>query len=613
MPSFRTSNTRKPLGNASIKRVRFHHTKKTSKAKGVPLRLALLTISSFVLLPILYLQYHLIQLNDSRHHSTLDQLKHFQQTGRVRKKSSPGASSPSRVLAAYLESPSTLTYYTGNSREPWFSRNTTAARLTKVEFPQVNGGGCDPARGALPDLPIDDFPTQDPFLPWIHDYFVSEDSRTIQFVSQNKRRCDTGEHHMDTMAFWEPQVALFQPIPIVEVNSTNGRNTFRLASSLEEATHPATRFQCRFLEPETNESMTTLSIFKFDYEYITWRKLRHPMIDRKGGKDTAMFWLSTLLFSCPIPDKWQSLFTTESLDSTSSTSLPNLYLDLIPIRTPVRDDQLLLTANHTGPEEYTKLQSQQLFPLDQVFGKNQFLPPPEDSGRWANLPLCRRPRQEQVRQPPATPAGSTTSVDKVDDGPPRTERAITSKQDPSFQFVACTWTAASYTRRGDVMRVSDSAARLREWIVFHLMVGVEHVYIYDNTELSTNSSSTSSTTTKSVLWEVTQEFPEEQVTYHSWPCEICNNNRPAHHNPGERSSQYAAEASCRERYGPLTQWMTFLDVDEYLVPMRAVDTNVLDEEKEYDWRPILNEMKAKGVPILQFLSSRARPREDLME
>jgi hypothetical protein len=42
-------------------------------------------------------------------------------------------------------------------------------------------------------------------------------------------------------------------------------------------------------------------------------------------------------------------------------------------------------------------------------------------------------------------------------------------------------------------------------------------------------------------------------------------NRPAHKSPGERSSQYAAESSCRERHGELTEWLTFIDTDEYMV------------------------------------------------
>jgi hypothetical protein len=33
----------------------------------------------------------------------------------------------------------------------------------------------------------------------------------------------------------------------------------------------------------------------------------------------------------------------------------------------------------------------------------------------------------------------------------------------------------------------------------------------------------------------------------------------AHENTGERSSQYAAENSCRARYGPYAEWMATFD------------------------------------------------------
>jgi hypothetical protein len=82
---------------------------------------------------------------------------------------------------------------------------------------------------------------------------------------------------------------------------------------------------------------------------------------------------------------------------------------------------------------------------------------------------------------------------------------------------------------------------------------------------------------------------------------------PGHKNPGERSSQYAAEASCRERYGPLTEWMSFIDTDEYLVPMKT------NKNGEYNWDPVLDEMDEKNIAIMKLLSSRGLPRVDLME
>ena len=50
------------------------------------------------------------------------------------------------------------------------------------------------------------------------------------------------------------------------------------------------------------------------------------------------------------------------------------------------------------------------------------------------------------------------------------------------------------------------------------------------------------------------------------PSRVCNNNIPAHENTGERSSQYAAENSCRARYGPYTEWMASFDTGEYGIP-----------------------------------------------
>ena len=100
------------------------------------------------------------------------------------------------------------------------------------------------------------------------------------------------------------------------------------------------------------------------------------------------------------------------------------------------------------------------------------------------------------------------------------------------------------------------------------------------------------------LSPVTDLFPSSQVTRIEWPATICNNNRPAHNDPGERSSQYAAEAACRTRYGPYTDWMASMDPDEYFVPMGEYKS----------WREILDKVdKNEGRKVLKFRSTRARP------
>jgi hypothetical protein len=134
---------------------------------------------------------------------------------------------------------------------------------------------------------------------------------------------------------------------------------------------------------------------------------------------------------------------------------------------------------------------------------------------------------------------------------------------------------------------------LREWIAFHLMVGFDHVYVYDNTAHFPNSTN---------LKMVTSLFPVSMVTHVEWPAQVCNNNRPMHSDPGERSSQYAAESSCRERFGPDTDWMASMDPDEYLIP-----------SSQPTWHNMLDKADSQGLKVMKFRSTRARPRESLME
>jgi len=434
------------------------------------------------------------------------------------------------ILTAFLEPPTTL----DTNTRPLPPRKASASLLTKVEYPQVSK-----CLQLMETWPINEFPSDDPYLPWIHDVFPSRDGTSVQFVAQNKRRCHVGEDQEAEMKHWEPQISLLQPVPVLEME--NGR--YRL-SSPEEATWNETRFTCRF--HTATQEYTTFSVFPFNYEYVSWRKNKATMFQQKG-KDNMQFWLSQLLFSCPVPEELQALVKTGSHVVNDQS---NLWLDLVPIRTPARHGDPLFTTNHVGPDTLRTLVT---FDTQREWGSQHVLPSIQDSGRWANIPVCLPP-------------------------PPQRHR-----------LVACTWTAASYTRRGDAVGVSDTAQRLREWILFHEMVGFEQLYVYDNTVGE-----------ESPLLDICAEF--DVCNYHSWPAQVCSNNRPNHPNPGERSSQYAAEASCRERYGPSTDWMAFIDTDEYLVPMKS-DT----------WKDVLDEMDADGTKILKMRSSRAKPRLSLTE
>jgi hypothetical protein len=407
------------------------------------------------------------------------------------------------VLTAYLEPPETL-IETGNTHNP-FVRNTSRSRLRSVSFPNTNN-----CTTLMQNFPVDDFPLDDPFLPWIHDYFPSVDRRSLHFVAQNRRKCDTGVDNKQKMKFWTPQVALFQGIPIVvkTTDSTQqskgeipGKNTtiFQLSSSFREATHNSTRFQCRF--HHDNVTITTLSVFPFDYEFINWIRGEQTMSAANGERDASMFWLNQLMFSCPIPEVFQPLLLS-SENGPNNKQQPSLYVDLIPIRTPVLRKYLFLSSP-TGTDGVDKT-------LNNAFGRNHILPHMDDAGRWQNLPICRR--SDNLLQLP----GRSSNRDQLHHLPAADTR---NEKEKPYRLVACTWTSSSYQRRGESLSITDSAKRLREWIQFHLMVGFDHVYVYDNTNTAGNRNTSS-------IHDVTQSFGRDQATYHAWPCKICNNVRP---------------------------------------------------------------------------------------
>ena len=494
------------------------------------------------------------------------------------------------ILEAYIE-PLSLTDIWYNDptadklipKSPLPMRHVHSNNLTHLMFPKITYTSTDATLSIcnnIPSLlPIDEFGTtvNDPYLPWIHDLFVSSDGKYVNIIAQNRRRCHKGKFHKHDLKFWEGQVALFQPVAVKRLNSTNiddNRIQYRL-STHEEADSDGieTRFICIFKSIDyTQQTVSyegeTLSNYPFNYEFVNWRKAKSTMVE--DGKEQSSFWLSPLMFNCPIPIHLQS-----------STS--NLLLDIIPIRTPTRRndrDGFFFHKGHGGPMS---------FDASKMYGKNHILPQTKDSGRWENLPVCSL-KKPQIQ---------STKVDAVPTKKPH-------------RLVACTWTSALHQRRGNERRISDGKARLREWIAFNLEVGFDHVYVFDNTGANAtifrlknevdpdfgNDTVSSSAAVHDDLSSVTDLFPSSKVTRIDWPATICNNNRPAHNDPGERSSQYAAEAACRTRYGPYTDWMASMDPDEYFIPMG----------NHTSWKEILDKVdRDEGRKVLKFRSTRARP------
>ncbi|MBR2631739.1 MAG: glycosyltransferase family 2 protein [Bacteroidaceae bacterium] len=85
----------------------------------------------------------------------------------------------------------------------------------------------------------------------------------------------------------------------------------------------------------------------------------------------------------------------------------------------------------------------------------------------------------------------------------------------------------------------DEAPFLKEWLDFHLTVGVDHFYLYNN-----NSDDN--------FREVLEPYIEQEtVTLIEWP---------------EQNSQFKAYKHCFETYRNETNWISFIDADEFMVP-----------------------------------------------
>ena len=458
-----------------------------------------------------------------------------------------------QILTAYLE----ITDRSAWKTKPLPVRNVKAEDLIKAQFPKLSS--CS----KLPEQwPVDDYPVADPFLPWIHDVFPTDDGEFIQFVAQNQRRCHTGTTEDEKMILnhTAPQAALFQHVPLKKVeNSTENETRYRLCSH-EDADPESidTRFICRF-KPSGD---ITFSEFNNDYEWASVQKKHHKMFN-ENGRDNSQIHSSQLIFRCPVPGHLIELVRTgDSVQNDWAT----LFVDLVPVRTPPRygsPDEFLVpryAASQGTPEK-------RLFNALDEWGEEHILPHLDDSGRWENIPVCK---PSLMTYEPQALKGPKKNVTK------------------KHHLVSCLWASAGYTTRGDRYAVNDGQRRLLEWITFNKILGFDHFYIYDNSAASNNQSS---------LQHIADLFSDD-VTLINWPSQVCNNNPNYADSVGERSSQYAAETSCRLRFGSHSNWIGQFDIDEYLIPMGNF-SSVL---------PLLEKLDHEGKKIISFASWRAWPR-----
>jgi hypothetical protein len=452
--------------------------------------------------------------------------------------------------------------------KPLPPRKSTKDDLKVVEYPQMKQ-----CSKLMEQFPVDNFPDEDPFLPWIHDVFPTDDGRFIQFVAQNKRRCRTGttDSEKRILKHMQPQAALFQHVAVKRVQTEDDGTTRYRLSSHDEADPDGhdTRFICRF-KPSMEE---TLSVYNVNYEYAAWRKGQKAMFTEEG-RDNKSIHTSQLLFQCPVPD---DLIDVIRSGSSVVNDRASLFVDIIPIRTPPRYGRPNAFLQPRYKEHELKRDA---FDVTAEWGENHVLPRIENSGRWENIPLCR-------------PTLMTYGKDEEMEANSAAMAAQDSKPTKKHRLASCIWASAGYHTRGERFSINDGQRRLQEWIHFNRLVGVEHFYVYDNSGAHTDETS---------LKPITDLYPDE-VTRVVWPSKVCNNNPNNVDSCGERSSQYAAESSCRLRFGPYMDWMAAFDIDEYLAPMGNY-TSLL---------PLIDKLDTEDTKMIMFSSWRAWPRKALIE
>ena len=619
--------------------------------------------------------------------TTLEEFERHRTTAELALKKNKDVATLRKVITAYIEPPLQDKVPNTGSRgnfsdpsdrgsppelvEPLPLRTQSPQDLRKIEYPLVQtcfdlpgkfpidrglqidasgelvvwNVGNAPTPPEFPELEAPYCPVElDPFLPWIHDVFPSQDGSRIEFIAQNKRRCRTGKEYTDNVNRLTPQVALMQSVSVEAISdkramemapnlwhpnatydngSTENQDEddtprYRLVPyELASSNGRFTRFICRFhmtTAMDGDASVTvvlgeTLSEYPFNYEYINYRK-NHDTLLTPRGKDGVLFWASNLHFSCPVPENKAFRDAIANGKTVLSDGTPTVHVDVVPIRTSVRYEEIHLPKDMIGPMENVGMP---IFDPVRHWGFDHVVPRVEASGRWANIPICMPPElvDEKITQ-------TDTDIDTL------VTRTVTRKLVPNINeiqvkphfLVGCLWASAEFKTRGkDRGASTDTIDRLKEWIEFHLMVGFDHIYVYDNSGAHTNETS---------LEETLLSYPGK-VTRVDWPSTVCNNNIPAHDSTGERSSQYAAENSCRRyalvlsnsepsmnlltsfllfhlesRFGPFTEWLASFDTDEYFVPMGNY-TNLKD---------VLRDLGQQGTNILSLRSTRGNLRLD---
>lgn len=91
----------------------------------------------------------------------------------------------------------------------------------------------------------------------------------------------------------------------------------------------------------------------------------------------------------------------------------------------------------------------------------------------------------------------------------------------------------------------DEELALKEWIEYHLIIGVEHFYLYNNNSTDNYSSI------------LTPYIEKGIVTLTDWPF--------------TKEQQMPAYNDCFQKFKDDTQWLAFIDLDEFICPFYETD------------------------------------------
>ncbi len=105
-----------------------------------------------------------------------------------------------------------------------------------------------------------------------------------------------------------------------------------------------------------------------------------------------------------------------------------------------------------------------------------------------------------------------------------------------------------------VLIVRNEAAHIAEWARFHLLAGVAHIYAYDNG------------CTDGTIAALRAAVDPARLTVLPWNQKLRDGVRGL-----EIHNQVLAYAHASRNFGGAYRWMSFIDVDEFLVPVQADD------------------------------------------